>query len=78
MVSRKPCASCANNIIAPAQCRAGRSVLGWTAARLAREASVFSSSVRFFEIGGRGDCRRRGGAFESTLLRSAIHCWHKA
>ncbi len=68
MVSRKPCAPNTNNIIAPSQCRAGRSVLGWTAAKLAKEAGLSPSTVRFFEIGGRGDPRRRGGAFASTLL----------
>ena len=68
MVSRKPCAPCANNIVSPAQCRAGRSVLGWTAARLALEAGLSPSTIRFFEIGGRGDPRRRGGALGRQLL----------
>lgn len=53
----------------PQICRAGRSLLGWTAVDLAREAQIGLATVKRFELGG--DARQSSVEAMQSAMRGA-------
>jgi transcriptional regulator with XRE-family HTH domain len=58
--------------LTPAECRAARGLLGWTAARLSEATSISTTSLREFEAGNRRLHPRNLQAIEAALKTEGV------
>ncbi len=81
MATKKTCAlDKTNDIITPAQARAGRAILSWTAERLAAKAGLHVQTVRKFEW-GRHACPATLRVIQAALMVEGVileqgYGWH--